>query len=1053
MWLTIRVHTILLILGFSYDLSGQTSTNYRIENITSEYLRIDRGLSQNTVYCILQDKEGYLWIGTWSGLNRFDGYQFRVLNRDSYNPENGLTSGTIVGITEDTLGYIWAASEKGLNRIRKTDLAISQFTTLNSGSLGMVSDSLRTLFSGRSGRIWIGSNRGMMILDPGSIRFTGFEHNPRDYGTISSNVINDFEEDRQGNVYIATNRGLNKINPSNGQIIRFDQNWPDPNAPQLTILVLEFDETGILWIGTSAGLFSYSPLNRKFRKYVNIPELSDGLPGTEPSITSLHSYKGVLWIGTEENSLVTYEIKTKIFRNLKDQLPQSTYFSYNTFFTIQHDRAGIIWLGTSHKGIIKLSPDPGSFRTLLQGNTVYGIIEPRDNELWMGTLEGLVVHNYKTGTSQIMRHQAGDPRSISNNQINNLIDDPPYVWVCTRNGLNQIHLPTGNIRVFKKDSTDRSIAGNQVWDVFKDTDQTYWIATTNGLSHWDPVKDTFINYFHSPGNPNSLSNNFCLDVNAERPGVLLISTQYGLNRFTPSTNAWQVFLPSPGDYSSISAEDIFGVYHDSQEVIWVYTNGGGINRYDPAYGTFEHYTVDEGMADNVVYGMLEDQDGVFWMITNNGLGRYKPIGENFSVFDVQDGLLSNEFNINSIFSRNSGELVVGGVNGASAFFPHTTNIPTPALDMIITRFQVHTGIESHDLTIADTLRIKAFENTFTISFSSMNFLNPFKTSYLYKLEGFDREWTRITSGVHQVDYRRVPPGNYTYMVYATNTQGNNSKTKRITLLIIPAWYRTTLFFVASIGFIVVLITLMIYFRWRNLRNKHEIEKQLLTTQTELIRSQKFALRSQMNPHFIFNSLNSIQNFVLKNDVDSANYYLSNFSIMMRKVLEFSQYNFITLAEELELINLYLKMEKLRFSRKFDIKIEVSKEIDEHMVRIPPMLLQPYLENAILHGLQLIKHKGLLQVLVTDHDDHLSICIEDDGIGREKANQIRQRSAHKSKGLANIEKRIQLYNRISDNPIVVNIVDLKNTNGEPSGTRVEIDIPYELESQSENPSSL
>lgn len=204
----------------------------------------------------------------------------------------------------------------------------------------------------------------------------------------------------------------------------------------------------------------------------------------------------------------------------------------------------------------------------------------------------------------------------------------------------------------------------------------------------------------------------------------------------------------------------------------------------------------------------------------------------------------------------------------------------------------------------------------------------------------------------------------------------------------------------------------------------------------------------MNPHFIFNSLNSIQNFVLKNDVDSANYYLSNFSTLMRKVLEYSQHNYITLAEELELINLYLKMETLRFSQKFDVEIRIDPTIDQHLVKIPPMLLQPYLENAIIHGLPLIKHKGILLVWVQDHPDHMSIIIEDNGIGRAKASAIRKRSGHKSKGLENIEKRIQLYNKISEHPLKVEIIDLTNETGDSTGTRVQINIPYEMDDRSE-----
>jgi LytS/YehU family sensor histidine kinase len=165
---------------------------------------------------------------------------------------------------------------------------------------------------------------------------------------------------------------------------------------------------------------------------------------------------------------------------------------------------------------------------------------------------------------------------------------------------------------------------------------------------------------------------------------------------------------------------------------------------------------------------------------------------------------------------------------------------------------------------------------------------------------------------------------------------------------------------------------------------------------------------------------------------------------MRKVLEYSQYNYITLYEELELIQLYLKMEHMRFSKKFDINIKVDPQIDQHLVRIPPMFLQPYLENAILHGLPLVKHKGLLEVLITDHTDYMIINIVDNGIGREKAKAIRERSGHKSRGLANIEKRIHLYNSMSTKLLKVDIFDITNDLGEASGTRVEITVPYEME---------
>jgi LytS/YehU family sensor histidine kinase len=350
--------------------------------------------------------------------------------------------------------------------------------------------------------------------------------------------------------------------------------------------------------------------------------------------------------------------------------------------------------------------------------------------------------------------------------------------------------------------------------------------------------------------------------------------------------------------------------------------------------------------------------------------------------------------------------------------------------------------------VTDTIRIPSSDNTFSISFSVMDFLNPFKNQYTYFLENSDKRKTQLPVGVHQVDYRNVVPGHYTLRITGTNSLGVRSPELVTTIIVVPAWYQTKLFIYVSILTALLIVGTIIFLRINSLRVKHEMEKRLLNTRNELIRSQKFALRSQMNPHFIFNSLNSIQNFVLKNDVDSANYYLSNFSSLMRKVLEYSQYNYITLFEEMEMIRLYLKMEHMRFSKKFEIEINTDSTIDQHMVRIPPMLLQPYLENAILHGLQLIKHKGLLEVKITDHEDFMVINIIDNGIGREKAKSIRERSGHKSRGLANIEKRIQLYNSISNKPLSVNIYDLLNDQGEPGGTRVEITVPYETEDHSE-----
>lgn len=1023
-------------------LHGQ---DYRIENITSEYIRIEKGLSVNTVNCILQDHEGYIWAGTWSGLNRFDGYTFKILNINILNPSIGLTNATILGLAEDNLGYIWAGCTNGLNRISKKDFSVTQFTVEKNADNGMITDSITVLYTDKKGFIWIGTNKGILVLNPNTLKFKHIEHNPRDFNTLSSNHITSFAEDSTGSVWVGTRFGLNKLNPETGRVIRYYGDSQNSRLMTSTITALNIDRSGRIWIGTPVGLQCYDPPTGYFSYYPIESPIHGQVRSTKNHINCLHSDQGNnVWIGTMESGLLMFDPIRHQFINMQQKIPESTYFNYTSFWSIIQDRNGIFWLGTSHKGLVKLVPDPHAFYEIAKSYSTFGIIEPKPGTLWFGTQDGVLVWERDTRTTRFIKHSDQTGNSIAGNLVTDLFDDPPFIWIATRSGLSRLRTDNQAIKTFVQDNSGNSIAGNIIWNINKDSRGYYWFATNNGLSRYDNSTGTFTNYFHDPNNSNSLSNNYCVDIFEMEPGIFLISTQYGLNEFNENTGTWKNYLPVPGNSTSIGATYVFSVFRDSQGELWVCTNGGGFGPFDPQTGTFRRYTTAEGLSNNTVYGIYEDKDGIFWLPTNNGLSRFDRQNEEFTNFDVQDGLLSNEFNKNSIYVSKNGEVFLGGVNGVMAFFPQTTLRTSKVPEARITGFTVHKSQKQFDLPVTDTIRISSTDNTFSISFSAMDYLNPFKNQFTYFLENLDRDKTQLPPGVHQVDYRNVPPGRYQFRLTGTNSLGIRSDEIANTIIVVPSWYQTKVFVYSSILTSILIIALIIFLRINSLRNKHEMEKRLLNIRNELIRSQKFALRSQMNPHFIFNSLNSIQNFVLKNDVDSANYYLSNFSTLMRKVLEYSQYNYITLYEELEMIRLYLKMEHMRFSKKFELEIRVDPKIDQHLVRIPPMLLQPYLENAILHGLQLIKHKGLLEVNVTDHEDYMIINIIDNGIGREKAKAIRERSGHKSRGLANIEKRIQLYNLISEKQLSVHILDVFNDQGEPFGTHVEISVPYDME---------
>lgn len=1040
-----RIFVYLIVLGLPVCLSAQEKSEFRLENITSEYIRIEQGLSQNTVNCILQDHRGFLWIGTWSGLNRFDGYSFKTITRDFFDPSSGLTNPEVVGLIEDSLGFIWVATSKGLNKINPLTFTTEQFTTDNSLHKGFSCDTLLSIFQDSYGYIWLGTTNGAFQFNPKTEQFIHFQHNPRDTRTISDRFVTVFEEDSDRNIWIGTRDGLNYLIRKTGQIIRYYARPGPGHLSSSSITDLTFCKEGYLWIGTNNGLIRLDPYTNWFEPYFLLSEELTDYLASPNYITSLYNdNNNDLWVGTQEFGLYIFNKSTKQFNNLANFIEDASIFHSNTIGDIIEDSNGLIWIGISHRGLAKLIPEPHSFKKYLRGFPTYGLTEYPKDFFWFGTQNG--VHIFDKNLERVIRkieHEFNNPLSLANNRVTNIVRDGADMWIATKSGLSKYNTNSEEIVNFYPDGTNNSIAGEEVWGILKASDGTFWFSTQSGLSNYNPVSARFKNYKHDPNNPNTISSDACFQVFELEPDIFLVSTQHGLNRFDAEQNSWEVFLPIPGNRYSISSEYIFGVMQDIQGEIWVYTNGGGFNRFDPVSISFEHFTTDDGLADNIVYGMIEDKDGFFWLSTNNGLSRFDPVDEIFIKFDVQDGLPSNEFNFNGTYQTSDGEIFMAGVNGITSFFPLSYEGFSKPPSVQFTELYVHDGGTLIEFPLDENIDLQYYQNSFHISFAALDYLNPFKNKFEYKLEKFDDTWTSLDMGVHQIEYRKLPPGDYKLHLIGSNSMGTSTKTF-IDIRIHAAWWQTLIFKVFATSLSLFIIGFFILFRYNMLERKHSMEKQLLTIEKELVQSQKFALRSQMNPHFIFNSLNSIQNFVLKNDVDAANYYLSNFSMLMRRVLENSQHNMIVLDEEIQLIKLYIKMEKLRFSDKFDVEINIDPKIDIHLVRIPPMLLQPYMENAILHGLQLIKHKGLLKINFVDLGNAMDILIEDNGIGRTKANAIRKRQMHKSKGLKNIEKRIQLYNKINPRPIRVSITDLSDNQNEPCGTRVTLNLPYETD---------
>jgi hypothetical protein len=344
----------------------------------------------------------------------------------------------------------------------------------------------------------------------------------------------------------------------------------------------------------------------------------------------------------------------------------------------------------------------------------------------------------------------------------------------------------------------------------------------------------------------------------------------------------------------------------------------------------------------------------------------------------------------------------------------------------------------------DTIKLNFADNFFSFEFSALDYTNPEKNWYRYQLEGYEPNWINTGPDRRFAQYQKVDPGTYIFRVTGTNNDGVwNPEGTSIVVVIQPPWWQTWTFRVIAIIVIISLAWTLTYWRMRYVRRKHEIEKKMLSIEKQIFDLEQKALRLQMNPHFIFNSLNAIQNFVIINDTDKAVNYLAKFSHLMRMILANSIQSYIPLKDELKALTYYMDLEKLRFDDKFEYTIKLDPSIDTEFIEVPPMLLQPYVENAIIHGIVHVEGKGNLLIEMKKKRDTLICIIEDNGIGREKATKLREQSGIKRKprGMMITQERLDILSKQRKRGFSVKVTDLKNQKGEPTGTRVEIILQF------------
>ena len=772
-----------------------------------ERISLEQGLSQSVVLCILQDSKGFMWFGTQDGLNRYDGYEFVVYKHDPENPDS-LSNSWVLSIYQDQDGVLWIGTfGGGLDRFDRETEQFTHYQNDPNDPYSLSNDFVQSIYKDREGVLWIGTGGGGLDrFDRETEQFTHYQNDPNDPHSLTSNGVPSIYQDREGVLWVGTGGGgLNKFDRETEQFTRH----PTDSSVQSIFQ----DQEGMLWIGTGGGgLARFDPETEQFTYYQSI--LTDSHSLSNNAVTSVYQDReGVLWIGTNGGGLDRFDREMEQFIHYQSDLNNPHSLSSNVVQSIYEDQAGVLWIGTFGGGLSKFDRstqrfihyqnDPNNLHSL-SANLVWSVYKDREGVLWIGTGGGgLDRFDRETNRWRHYRNIPTDPHSLSANVVMFIYEDREDVlWIGTfGGGLDRFDRETEQFAHYQNIPTDTySLSANAVSAIYQDREGVLWIGTFGGgLNRFDRETEQFTSYQNVPTDTHSLSSNTIVSIYQDREGVLWIGTNSGgLDRFDRETEQFTSYQNVPTDTHSLSNDIVMSIYQDREGVLWIGTAGGGLSKFDRASETFTHYREKDGLPNDTVYGILEDDHGNLWLSTNEGLSKFDPQTETFKNYDAGDGLQSNEFNMSAYYKSSGGEMFFGGINGFNAFYPDDVKDNPYVPPIVITDFQLFNetvavgGDSPLQKPIAETKEIELSykDDFFTFEFAALHYSSPEENQYAYMMEGLDTDWNYV--GTRRfAGYTSVPPGKYTFRVKGSNSDSVwNEEGISIRIIITPPFWQT-----------------------------------------------------------------------------------------------------------------------------------------------------------------------------------------------------------------------------------------------------------------------
>ncbi|WP_321424248.1 two-component regulator propeller domain-containing protein [uncultured Bacteroides sp.] len=1024
-----------------------------------KHLEVSNGLSHSQVNCIYKDSRGFMWFGTVSGLNRYDGYNYKLFQHVEKDTTSVIDN-YISNIQEDANADLWINTGSGYTIYDSRKERFRRNISAELVKYG-INHAVELIYIDKQKNILCFA-RGLGIYQYNNTtkKLSLYRQDGR-VGNLSRGIITDIRENKTSYIFLFRTGLLECVDKRTGKVIRRDNYIPAHFSVSVNRFSAFVDSEGDYWIYSdgSYGVWLYHSKERSWEYICNMATKSVYMLSSNVIRSIDQDAMGNVWIGADHGGINLIDKQKGRITYLENDATDERSISHNSIYCIYRDNTNIMWVGTYKKGISYYSESIFKFevdhmpylnnqKNLNNDVTIFA--EDTKGNLWIGTNgAGVICYNRATGERKLYQHIAGNSGTLTSNIIVSLCAARDgKIWIGTYLGGMDCFDGSRFIHYKNDPKNPNSLANNNVWSIVEDAEGYIWIGTLgSGLQRLNPKTGQFVTFNNSK--KEQLSSESIASLCLGRDNILYIGTAIGVTTYNLRTGVFERIRSNKRGDQSFSNLNVNQLYEDSRGLLWIATREG-LNIFDRKNDKITPIHKTDGLADNVITGVIEDNNKNMWITTSSGVSNIivgtNPKTGNYTYtyynYDERDGLQSSEFNIRSVLRSYRGEILMGGIRGYNIFNPEVIKYNRVLPKVVFTDLQlfnnsvkvdsVYDGncILKEGLNWTKEIVLNYSQNVFSIDFSSMNYVLPEKTKYAYMLEGFNSDWLTTNESVHKITYTNLAPGTYTLKVKAANSDGFwNEDAASIKIVIKPPFWRSGL---AYIFYFFLLIGILLRARHQILKSErsryklhqieleaqrnHEIDDMKLRFFTNISHELRTPLTLIISP--LENVIKTITNDEQKNKLEMVHRNALRLLNLVNQLIDFRKLD--VQGHQINLscgdIIIYLKNICSSFaelSEKKNIRLTFYSSIDELQMEFDEDKIGKIMMNLLSNAFKFTNEGGRVEVHVNllpaydeDNKERLEIRVADTGIGInddekekifERFYQVKQSDDHKFGG--------------------------------------------------------